>query len=77
MCSASLFARGRFDMTRGRFDMTGVRAMLVIFLALVGTGCQAIGTIFEAGMWVGVIAVLLVLAVVGGLVAMLRRPPAP
>jgi hypothetical protein len=59
--------------------MTGVRTMLVIFLAVVGTGCQAIGAIFEAGMWVGMIAVLLVLALVVGLVTMLRRPrpPAP
>jgi hypothetical protein len=44
--------------------------MLLSTLAL--GGCEVIGDIFQAGMWVGVIGVVLVLAVVGFLVAKLR-----
>ncbi len=49
-----------------------VRALLVVVLAVPASGCGAIGTIFEAGVWVGVIAVVIVLAVVGFAVAKLR-----
>jgi hypothetical protein len=47
-------------------------ALLAVFLVSIGiTGCEAIATIFEAGVWVGVILVALVIAVIFGLVRML------
>jgi hypothetical protein len=36
-------------------------------------GCEAIGNIFQAGLWVGAIMVVLILAVIGFIVAKLRR----
>jgi hypothetical protein len=49
-----------------------------VFVALVAAatllpGCEAIKTIFEAGVWVGIVAVVLVLGVIGGIVALARR----
>lgn len=37
------------------------------------TGCEAIGNIFEAGIWVGVIGVVVVVAVIGLIVSALKR----
>ena len=36
-------------------------------------GCRAIGDIFKAGMWVGVVIAVLVVAVIGGIAAAFRR----
>lgn len=47
-------------------------SLLLVLLTLPITGCEAIGAIFEAGIWVGVIGVLLVLGLVGFLVARMR-----
>lgn len=49
-----------------------LRALLLFVIAVTASGCEAIGTIFEAGVWVGAIVVLLILAVVGFVVAKLR-----
>ena len=46
--------------------------VLILLSTLALGGCEVIGDIFQAGMWVGVIGVVLVLAVVGFLVAKLR-----
>jgi hypothetical protein len=56
--------------------MDSRRASLLLLLVLVVplSGCQAIATIFEAGMWIGVIMVVLVLAIVGFIVSRVRRP---
>ena len=35
-----------------------------VLLAMMFTGCEVIGDIFEAGLWVGVILVVLVIAIV-------------
>jgi hypothetical protein len=52
--------------------MTRTTTLLALFLATVSmTGCEAIATIFEAGVWVGVIIVVIVLALIFGLVRML------
>ena len=48
-------------------------AILLLLTALFLPGCQAIGQIFEAGMWVGVIGVLIVLALLGFVVSRFRR----
>ncbi len=59
-----------------RTIMDSRRASLLLLLLLVVplSGCQAIATIFEAGMWIGVIMVVLVLAIVGFIVSRVRRP---
>jgi hypothetical protein len=52
--------------------MTRTAALLALFLATISmTGCEAIATIFEAGVWVGVIIVVIVIAVIFGLIRML------
>jgi hypothetical protein len=50
-----------------------IRLVSVVFLSLITTGCEAIGTIFEAGVWVGVVLMVLILGVVGFVVAKVRR----
>jgi len=56
-------------------EKRGAIAVPVLFasLALMLSGCAAIEGIFKAGLWVGIIAVVVVVAVVGGAVALLRR----
>lgn len=45
----------------------------VVTAALTVTGCEAIGTIFKAGVWAGIIAVVLVIAIVGFVAAKVRQ----
>jgi hypothetical protein len=45
----------------------------VVVAALTATGCEAIGTIFKAGVWFGIIAVVLVVAIVGFIAAKVRQ----
>lgn len=47
--------------------------LLLAVIAAVLTGCEAIGRIFEAGVWVGVIGIVAVIALVGLLISVLRR----
>jgi hypothetical protein len=49
------------------------RVATLVCLALTASGCEAIGTIFQAGVWTGAILVVLVLAVVGFIAAKMRR----
>jgi len=53
--------------------MTALRVALIVLSAMTAAGCEAIGNIFQAGLWTGVIMVVLVLAVVGFIAAKLRR----
>ena len=46
---------------------------LVLLSTLTFGGCEVIGDIFKAGVWVGAIAVVLVIAGIGFVVAKLRR----
>jgi hypothetical protein len=46
--------------------------LLVLSTLFLG-GCEIVGGIFKAGMWVGVIGVVLVLVIIGFLVTKLRR----
>jgi hypothetical protein len=49
--------------------------LLALFLvAISSTGCEAIATIFEAGVWVGVIIVVILIAVIVGVVRMIGGP---
>lgn len=43
-------------------------ALLVLVIVSL-PGCEAIGTIFKAGMWTGIIAVVLVVGIVGFIIA--------
>ena len=52
-----------------------LRLIVFVALALSVSACEAIGSIFEAGIWVGVIMVVVVLAIVGFIAAKLRRRP--
>jgi hypothetical protein len=40
------------------------RLLLLVLLAMAASGCSVIGGIFKAGVWAGVIVVVLILAVV-------------
>jgi hypothetical protein len=52
----------------------GVASMVVMITSLIGLGgCQAIKGIFEVGFGVGVIVVVAVVAIVGGVIAMVSR----
>lgn len=49
------------------------RLLLIVLVAMSASGCEIIGGIFKAGMWVGIIIVVLVLAVIMWLVGKARR----
>jgi len=49
------------------------RLVLLITLAVTTAGCDAIGMIFKAGLFTGVIAVVLIVLVLGYLFTRLRR----
>jgi len=46
--------------------------LLLVLSALTLTGCEAIAGIFKAGMWTGVIGIVLLLVVVGFIAAKIR-----
>ena len=52
---------------------TVMRLVLLVSLAMAASGCEAVGMIFKAGVFTGVIVVVLVLLLVGFLAARLRR----
>lgn len=45
------------------------RVLIILLLAIAASGCEIVGGIFKAGVWVGVIAVVVVLALVLWLVS--------
>lgn len=54
----------------GRVILVGVFAAIAAFLL---SGCAVIGDIFKAGVWVGVLAVVGLVVVIGGAAALLSR----
>ena len=70
----------RDDLTRratctrtSRRDSMGWLRLLVVLLATLSlTACEAIGDIFQAGMAVGVIMVVVVIGVIGFVIAKIR-----
>jgi hypothetical protein len=52
---------------------TSLYAVLLAALPLTTGGCRAIGGIFKAGVGVGIVAVLFVVAIVAGLAALLGK----
>lgn len=49
------------------------RLFLILLLATSTAGCEIVGGIFKAGIWVGAIIVILVIAVIVWLVGKSRR----
>jgi hypothetical protein len=45
--------------------MTWVHVLLLVLVALALPGCAVVGGIFKAGAWVGALAVILVIVIVG------------
>jgi hypothetical protein len=45
---------------------------IVLFVSFVLSGCQVIADIFQAGVWVGVVLVLVILGIVGFFVSKAR-----
>ena len=45
----------------------------VLMCALLFPGCEFIGDVFKAGIWVGIIVIVAILAVVGLLVRMFKK----
>lgn len=50
-----------------------VPSLLFIVGMLSLTGCELVGSIFKAGLWVGIAAVLGLVVLIGGVVAIIRR----
>ena len=50
-----------------------VGTALLSSLAFAGAGCAAIGGIFKAGVWVGVLAVVFIVAIIALSTGMFRR----
>lgn len=57
----------------GMQSTTVMRLVLLVSLAMAASGCEAIGTIFKAGMVTGVIVVVVIVLIAGYLVSKLRR----
>jgi hypothetical protein len=53
--------------------MKSIQRVIAAAVVLALSGCETIGNIFEAGMWTGVIAVLVVVGVVAYLMSKMRR----
>jgi uncharacterized membrane protein YkvI len=46
--------------------------VLLVIVSISAAGCEAIGDIFQAGMWVGAIFIVLIIAIVGFIAAKIR-----
>ena len=51
---------------------SAMRVLLVVLLAIGTSGCELVGDIFQAGLWVGVILVVMAIALVMWLVGKVR-----
>ena len=52
--------------------MGWLRLLVVLLATLSLTACEAIGDIFQAGMWVGAIFIVFIIAIVGFIAAKIR-----
>jgi uncharacterized membrane protein YkvI len=46
--------------------------LLVVVASISASGCEAIGDIFKAGVWVGVVFIVIIIAIVGFIAAKIR-----
>lgn len=60
-------------MSREGSRVRGAQLAIIASSLLVLDGCQVVKGIFEAGVWVGVLAVVAAVAVLGGIAAMVVR----
>ena len=49
--------------------MAWLQLLLLVLVAVLLPGCAVVGGIFKAGAWVGALAVILVIAIIGFIVA--------
>jgi hypothetical protein len=52
--------------------MAWLQLLLLVLVATTLSGCEVVGGIFKAGAWVGALAVILVIAIVGFIAAKVR-----
>jgi hypothetical protein len=52
--------------------MFWTQLLLLVLAAITLPGCEIVGGIFKAGVWVGVLAVVLVIAIVGIIAGKIR-----
>ena len=52
--------------------MAWVQLLLLMLVVVTLPGCEVVGGIFKAGAWVGALAVILIIAIVGVLAAKIR-----
>jgi len=52
--------------------MAWIQLLLLVLVAITLSGCEIVGGIFKAGAWVGALAVVLIIAIVGILAAKIR-----
>ena len=52
--------------------MGWVQLLLLVLVAVALPGCEVVGGIFKAGAWVGALAVVVVIAIVGIVAAKIR-----
>ncbi|HEY1954559.1 MAG TPA: hypothetical protein VGH28_03090 [Polyangiaceae bacterium] len=55
------------------FNMVPVRPMILVAVATALSGCRAIGGIFKAGVWVGVVVAVFAVLIVGAVLSLTRR----
>jgi hypothetical protein len=58
---------------KGGSRMRFIQILLAIVASLMLGGCELIGNIFEAGIWTGIILVIVVVALIGFVVSKSRR----
>jgi hypothetical protein len=52
--------------------MAGVKVLLLLLVAMTAAGCELAGDIFEAGVWVGMFMIALVVGVIAFVIAKIR-----
>jgi len=52
--------------------MVWLQMMLLMLVAVTASGCELAGGIFKAGAWVGAVAVIMIIAIVGVIAAKIR-----
>jgi hypothetical protein len=58
---------------KGGSQMRFVQVLLVVAASLMLGGCELIGNIFEAGVWTGIILIVVVIALIGFVVSKSKR----
>ena len=53
-------------------SLAAFQILLIVLVALSSSGCEAVEAIFKAGVWVGIIAVVLIIGLVGFIATKLR-----